>query len=215
MLLPAATQDKGRAGAQRGQAPGSPSSSPGAAARTAPRTSSQPREEPQMSPELFFFSGLCEVTAALPEPRARRGVRLDLAALCAAPHGRAAAGHGSPSDPCRAAPRPVRKRGKGRRLRRHDSVCGSPIPSRAPRPWSLPVGEEEAQQSPQPMPAVPGRAPPAGSGRAALTQADGSERRQRALTELRGRCLLHGGSLSPALQRGGNRSGSAPAKPLR
>lgn len=38
---------------------------------------------------FFFFSGLCEVTAALPEPRARRRVPLDLAALCAAPHGRA------------------------------------------------------------------------------------------------------------------------------
>lgn len=65
------------------------------------------------------------------------------------------------------------------------------------------------------MPAVPGHAPPPGSGRAALTQADGSERPQRALTKLRGCCLLHGGSLSPALQRGGNRGGSAPTKPLR
>lgn len=113
----------------------------------------------------------------------------------------------------RAGARPARKRGDGGTPRAPFGVLQPrPIPRPPPAGTSRRGGEGPAVPT---AAAVPGRAPPPGSGRAALTQADGSERCQRALTELRGRCLLHGGSLSPALQRGGNRGGSAPFEPLR
>lgn len=144
-FFPRPTQEKHRAGSQRGQAPGSPSPSPGTAARTAPRTSSQPREEPHMAPELFFFFGAMRGYGSASRAKGKaKGSAGSGRALC----GPTRPGTAARATRGRAVPRPPRKRGKGRRLRRHDSVCGSPIPSRAPRPQSLPVGEEGAQQTP-------------------------------------------------------------------